>query len=387
MNSQASSGSPFQLQAECPNSQARAGALRTAHGEIHTPIFMPVGTQGSVKAMSPRLLKEVGAEIILGNSYHLYLRPGLETLREAGGLHRFMNWDRPILTDSGGYQVFSLRDLRTINPDGVEFRSHIDGSKHSFTSESVIAIQRYIGSDIMMCFDECTPYPCSREDAKRSMDMTLRWEERCLIAHRNQDYLYGFPQLLFAIGQGSIYQELRQECMKRLTEFDFDGFAIGGLAIGEPLEQLYDIVECSTAVMPRDKARYLMGVGTPQNILEAIDRGVDMFDCVMPTRNARNGTLFTTKGKINIKNASLKGNNDCIDPGLDNEASSQFSLGYLRHLFVANEILGLQLASMQNLAFYLWLVRTAREKILEGTFRSWKESFLAEFYPTPVKTL
>ncbi len=371
----------FDLVAECPNSSARAGVLHTDHGDILTPIFMPVGTQGAVKAIDHRSLLEVGAQIILGNSYHLYLRPGLELLKHFGGLHRFMNWTRPILTDSGGYQVFSLRDLRTLREDGVEFKSHIDGSKHFFSPEGVISIQRHIGSDIMMCFDECTPYPTSHADAEASMQTTLHWEQRCLQAHRRVDVMYGHRQLLFAIGQGSVYPDLRRSCMEELVAMDFDGYAIGGLAIGEPLDEMYDIVATSTDVMPKHKARYLMGVGTPQNILNAIELGVDMFDCVMPTRNARNGTVFTTTGKLNVKNAVLKDNTEAIDAGLDNYASANFSRGYLRHLFMTGEILGLQLATMQNLGFYLWLSRTAREKILDGSFRQWKQDFLARYYP------
>ncbi len=371
----------YQLIAECPNSAARAGVLHTSHGEVQTPIFMPVGTQGAVKAIDHRSLKEIGAQIILGNSYHLYLRPGKQMLKDFGGLHRFMNWDKPILTDSGGFQVFSLRDLRKITPDGVEFRSHIDGSKHFFSPEEVVSIQQHIGSDIMMCFDECTPYPATPEEAKASMQMTLKWEKRCLDTLRNSEPLYGYRQLLFAIGQGSVYDDLRRACMEELCALDFDGYAIGGLAIGEPLEEMYDIVACSTAVIPKHKARYLMGVGTPQNILNAIELGVDMFDCVMPTRNARNGTIFTTTGKINIRNSAMKESHAPIDDGLDNYASSNFSRAYLRHLFVAGEILGLQLATMQNLSFYLWLTRTAREKILQGSFRQWKQEFLAQYYP------
>ncbi len=370
----------YTLLANDPQCAARAGVLHTDHGDINTPIFMPVGTNGSVKAIDERSLKQLGSQIILGNSYHLYLRPGKKILRQFGGLHKFMSWDKPILTDSGGYQVFSLRDLRSITPDGVQFRSHIDGSKHFFSSEEVMDIQRHIGSDIMMCFDECTPYPATRKEAEDSMRMTLQWEARCLTALKNSEPLYGHRQLLFAIGQGSIYSDLRKQCLEELCAMDFDGYAIGGLAIGEPLDEMYDIVAASTAVIPQHKARYLMGVGTPQNILNAIELGVDMFDCVMPTRNARNGTLFTTTGKLNVR-ATLKESQDPIDAGLDNYASQNFSRGYLRHLFVAGEILGLQLATMQNLGFYLWLTRTAREKILEGTFRQWKRDYLEQFYP------
>lgn len=371
----------YTLIKEAEDCKARAGIVHTAHGDIQTPIFMPVGTQGAVKAITKRDLEDTGAQIILGNTYHLYMRPGIELLREFGGLHKFMTWEKPILTDSGGFQVFSLQELRKISEEGVEFRSHIDGSKHMFTSEQVINIQRHIGSDIMMVFDECTPYPCTHEEANTSMQRTLRWEARCLAAHKEQEYLYDYHQLLFAIGQGSIYNDLRQRCMEELCTMDFDGYAVGGLAIGEPLKEMYDIVDVSTEVMPKHKPRYLMGVGTPQNILRSIELGIDMFDCVMPTRNARNGTIYTTTGRVNIRNNVNKNSHDPIDAGLDNYVSKNFSLAYLRHLFVAHEVVALQMATMQNLSFYLWLVRTAREKILSGEFRQWSRSFLNEYYP------
>lgn len=371
----------FELISECPETQARTGVLHTDHGPVQTPIFMPVGTQGSVKAIDRRGLDEVGAQIILSNTYHLYLRPGSDVLSGFGGLHKFMGWNKPILTDSGGYQVFSLRDLRKITDDGVEFRSHIDGSKHFFTPESVIGMQRAIGSDIMMCFDECTPYPCTPAEAKASMLRTIEWEERCLEEHERHPYPYDFSQRLFAIGQGSIYPDLRRACLEELCSMPFDGYAIGGLAIGEPLAEMYDIVAVSTEVIPKTKARYLMGVGTPQNILNAIELGVDMFDCVMPTRNARNGTLFTTTGKVNIRNAAYKDDHEPLDAGIPLYASTEFSRGYVRHLFAVGEILGLQLATQQNLAFYLWLVTTARQKIQQGCFRQWKSEFLSTYYP------
>ena len=361
----------FSLECTDADGSARAGRLVTDHGEIPTPIFMPVGTQGAVKAMDHRSLRELNTPIILGNTYHLYLRPGTETLRAMGGLHRFSAWDRPILTDSGGFQVFSLRDLRTMSEDGVEFRSHIDGSKHIFTPESVVEIQRAIGSDIMMVLDECTAHPASYTEARQSMELTLRWAERSRVHHLATPFLYGHRQAQFGIGQGNVYRDLRQSCMSALVDMDFEGYAIGGLSVGEPAEDMYAMTQASTEVMPKDKPRYLMGVGTPENILRAIDLGVDMFDCVMPTRNARNGTLFTTSGRVNIKNARWKAADEPIDMLVGAESSQNYSMAYLRHLFHAGEILGLMLATIQNVALYMWLVRTAREKILEGTFRQW----------------
>ena len=362
---------PFRLDATCKETSARAGVVSTDHGEIPTPIFMPVGTQGALKAMSHRSLRELDVPIILANTYHLYLRPGVETLTAIGGLHRFSTWDRPILTDSGGFQVFSLRDLRTMSEEGVEFRSHIDGSKHLFTAENVVDTQRAIGSDIFMVLDECTSYPCEHEQARRSMDLTLRWAERSRKHHLKSPFLYGHRQFQFGIGQGSVYHDLRKSCMSSLVDIGFDGYAIGGLSVGEPAENMYDVVACSTEVMPAERARYLMGVGTPENILRCIGLGVDMFDCVMPTRNARNGTLFTTLGRVNIKNATWKQRDEPIDPNVGSESSRNYSLAYLRHLFNAGEIFGLMLATEQNVALYRWLVRTAREKILDGTFRQW----------------
>ncbi|MBK9246779.1 MAG: tRNA guanosine(34) transglycosylase Tgt [Ignavibacteria bacterium] len=369
----------FELIATDSDTKARAGVLQTDHGEIETPIFMPVGTQGTVKAIEQRELTEIGAQVILGNTYHLYLRPGEEVLGQFGGLHKFMNWDKPILTDSGGYQVFSLKELRKITENGVLFSSHLDGSKHTFTPERVIEIQRCIGSDIIMPLDECAPHPCTYEYAKNSMELTLRWAMRNKEAFDTSLPRYGHEQILFAIGQGSVYKDLRTECLARIVEMDFDGYAIGGLAVGEEAEIMYDIVNHSTEIMPKNKPRYLMGVGTPENIVTAIGLGVDMFDCVMPTRNARNGTLFTTKGKINIRNAKYKFNNELIDSEVNSYASQNFSLGYLRHLFMAKEILGLQLATQHNLAFYLWLVKTAREKILLGQYRQWARNFIDNY--------
>lgn len=367
----------FQKVATAQDSKARAGILTTDHGIIETPIFMPVGTQGAVKAIEHRELNENGVQIILGNTYHLYLRPGNEVLQSFGGLHKFNSWDKPILTDSGGYQVFSLKDLRKITEKGVEFRSHLDGSKHIFTPENVIETQRIIGSDIMMPLDECTPYPSTFEYAKKSADMTVRWAKRNKEAFDTTLPRYGHKQFLFGIGQGSIFPELRRECMSSLVEMDFDGYSIGGLAVGEEAELMYDMTDLSTDIIPEFKPRYLMGVGTPENILNAIERGVDMFDCVMPTRNARNATLFTTRGKINLRNAKYKFSTEPIDEVVQTYASN-FSLGYLRHLFIAQEILALQLATIHNIGFYLWLVKTARQKILEGTFRQWSRSLISD---------
>lgn len=367
----------FQKVATAQDSKARAGILTTDHGIIETPIFMPVGTQGAVKAIEHRELNENGVQIILGNTYHLYLRPGNEVLQSFGGLHKFNSWDKPILTDSGGYQVFSLKDLRKITEKGVEFRSHLDGSKHIFTPENVIETQRIIGSDIMMPLDECTPYPATFEYAKKSADMTVRWAKRNKEAFDTTLPRYGHKQFLFGIGQGSIFPELRRECMASLVEMDFDGYSIGGLAVGEEAELMYEMTDLSTDIIPEFKPRYLMGVGTPENILNAIERGVDMFDCVMPTRNARNATLFTTRGKINLRNAKYKFSTELIDEVVQTYASN-FSLGYLRHLFIAQEILALQLATIHNIGFYLWLVKTARQKILEGTFRQWSRALISD---------
>ncbi len=360
-------------------SKARLARLETAHGVVETPAFMPVGTQGSVKAVEPRALEELGYQMILSNTYHLYLRPGEAVLQKFQGLHRFMNWKGAILTDSGGFQIFSLQELRSISEDGVEFRSHIDGSKHFFTPEKVVDIQRSIGSDVMMVLDECPPYPSSYQQMEQVVQRTVRWARRCKEHWEQQQPRYSWEQLLFAIGQGGVYRPLRQRCLEALLEMDFPGYAIGGLAVGEPLEEMLQVVDWSTDWIPEQKPRYLMGVGTPVDIVEAIDRGVDLFDCVLPTRNARNGQLFTTWGKLNIRNAKFRGSAQPIDPGLSYYVSQEFTLGYLHHLFRAREILGLQLATLQNLAFYQWLIRTARQKIRENRFRQWKEAFVREW--------
>ena len=365
----------FTLQHTDATSSARAGRLHTAHGPIDTPVFMPVGTVGSVKAVQPReLLDDVDAPIILGNTYHLYLRPGTDLLQAAGGLHRFMQWPRPMLTDSGGYQVFSLSDLRDLSEEGVTFQSHIDGSAHSFTPESVVDIQRAIGSDIMMVLDECPPGDASEAYARKSNELTLRWAARARAHFDATAPLYGYEQALFGIVQGVVYPEIRRESAKRLVDLDFPGYAIGGLSVGEPAAQMYAMVEVVNEILPADKPRYLMGVGTPANLIENIARGVDMFDCVMPTRNARNGTLFTTQGRMNILNARWTEDLSPIDPGLDGYASQRFSKAYLRHLFKANEILALQLATLQNLALYRWVMREARAAIQEDRFAAWRRT-------------
>ncbi|WP_374163361.1 tRNA guanosine(34) transglycosylase Tgt [Arcticibacter sp. MXS-1] len=363
----------FRLEATDRLSKARAGEITTDHGVIKTPIFMPVGTAGSVKAVHQRELKEdIKAQIILGNTYHLYLRPGLNTLEQAGGLHRFNGWDRPILTDSGGYQVYSLTEVRKIKEEGVTFRSHIDGSKHLFTPEGVMDIQRTIGADIMMAFDECTPYPCEYSYARKSMEMTHRWLKRCCDRFDSTEPKYGYSQTLFPIVQGSVYKDLRTKSAEVIASFGREGNAIGGLSVGEPAEEMYAMTELVCGILPGDRPRYLMGVGTPANILENIALGVDMFDCVMPTRNARNGMLFTRNGIINIRNEKWKNDFSAIDPESDLFVDQQYTKAYLRHLVNAKEILGAQIASIHNLHFYLWLVTEAREKIMTGEFYEWK---------------
>lgn len=367
----------FDVVANDPGSKARAGLLETAHGKIETPIFMPVGTAGTVKAVHQReLINDIKAQIILGNTYHLYLRPGLDLIKKAGGLHKFNGWDRPILTDSGGYQVYSLADARKINEEGVKFQSHIDGSKHLFTPEHVMDIQRIIGADIVMAFDECTPYPCEYEYAKNSMNMTHRWLKRCCDYFDATSPEYSYEQNLFPIVQGSTYKDLRTESAETIASFERSGNAIGGLSVGEPAEEMYEMTELVCNILPKEKPRYLMGVGTPENILECIALGVDMFDCVMPTRNGRNGMLFTTEGIINVRNEKWKDDLSCIDSGLENEISTFYSKAYLRHLIISKEMLGPQIASIHNLAFYLWLVKEAREKITAGTFNSWKRTMV-----------
>jgi queuine tRNA-ribosyltransferase len=369
----------FDLVAHDPQSKARAGVLTTDHGTIQTPIFMPVGTVGTVKAVHQREVKEdVQAQIILGNTYHLYLRPGLDTLQKAGGLHKFNGWDRPILTDSGGYQVYSLSNTRKIKEEGVKFRSHIDGSQHLFTPEGVMDIQRVIGADIIMAFDECTPWPCEYEYARKSLDMTHRWLKRCIQRIDETEPLYGYEQQLFPIVQGSTFKDLRVKSAEFVAAQGRAGNAIGGLSVGEPAELMYEMTEICCDILPRDKPRYLMGVGTPANILENIALGVDMFDCVLPTRNARNGMLFTTQGIINIKNKKWEQDFSPIDEQLGGYASTFYSKSYLRHLFHAGEYLGGMVASVHNLTFYLWLVRAAREQILAGTFREWKERMVKQ---------
>ncbi len=363
----------FTLETTCKNTSARTGTIRTAHGEIPTPIFMPVGTAGSVKAVHRRELEQdVNAKIILGNTYHLYLRPGLEILKQAGGLHGLAGWKRPILTDSGGYQVYSLSGTRKIKEEGVTFKSHIDGSKHTFSPERAIEIQIVIGGDIIMAFDECTPWPAEYSYAKASMEMTHRWLKRCQSYFAETEGHYGYEQFLFPIVQGSTYKDLRKESAQFIAEAGGPGNAIGGLSVGEPAEFMYEMTALVCEILPQEKPRYLMGVGTPANILESIALGVDMFDCVMPTRNGRNGMLFTTQGIINIKNEKWKNDFSCIDPGLEGYVSQEYTKGYLRHLFIAGEYLALQIASLQNLSFYLWLVTEARKKINEGSFASWK---------------
>lgn len=367
----------FKLLAKDKDSEARCGILTTGHGEIHTPIFMPVGTVGTVKAVHARELKQdIQAEIILGNTYHLYLRPGTEVLQAAGGLHKFNAWDRPILTDSGGFQVFSLTDNRKITEEGVIFRSHIDGSKHMFTPEKVMDIQRKIGADIIMAFDECPPGNSDYRYAKNSLELTQRWLERCVARLGSTEPLYGYEQNLFPIVQGCVYKDLRERAAEHAVALDRAGYAIGGLAVGEPTERMYAMIEVVNRILPQNKPRYLMGVGTPENILEGIARGVDMFDCVMPTRNGRNGMLFTTEGVINIKNQKWERDFTPIDPAELCYVDREYSKAYLRHLIKADEILGLQICSVHNLAFYLWLVKEARQHIMAGDFMAWKTSVL-----------
>lgn len=364
----------FDLVATDAQSQARAGTIRTDHGVIETPIFMPVGTVASVKGVHQRELKEeINPDIILGNTYHLYLRPQTEILERAGGLHKFMNWDRNILTDSGGYQVYSLSANRKIKEEGVKFKSHIDGSYHFFTPENVMEIQRTIGADIIMAFDECTPYPCDYRYAQRSMHMTHRWLDRCISHLDKVPVKYGYEQTFFPIVQGSTYKDLRQQSAEYIANAGAEGNAIGGLSVGEPAEEMYAMTEIVTAILPKDKPRYLMGVGTPINILENIALGIDMFDCVMPTRNARNGMLFTANGTINIKNKKWEADFSPIDEMAHTFVDVEYTKAYLRHLFAANEYLGKQIATIHNLGFYMWLVREARQHIIAGDFRPWKE--------------
>ena len=369
----------FELLKTDEHTKARAGKITTSHGVIETPIFMPVGTVGSVKGVHQRELKnDINADIILGNTYHLYLRPQTSILEKAGGLHKFINWDRNILTDSGGYQVYSLAANRKIKEEGVKFKSHIDGSFHFFSPEKVMEIERSIGADIMMAFDECTPYPCEYSYAKRSMHLTHRWLDRCITHLEKVPPKYGYHQSLFPIVQGSVYKDLRTQSAEYIASKNADGNAIGGLSVGEPVEQMYEMTELVCDILPKDKPRYLMGVGTPINILENIALGVDMMDCVMPTRNARNGMLFTAKGIINIKNKKWEDDFSPIDPDGHTYVDTYYTKAYLRHLFAANEFLGKQIASIHNLGFYLWLVREARRQIIAGTFLQWKTKMVAD---------
>ncbi|MCA0364841.1 MAG: tRNA guanosine(34) transglycosylase Tgt [Bacteroidetes bacterium] len=364
----------FEINKKDDKTKARAGKITTDHGEILTPIFMPVGTAGTVKGVHTReLLDDVEAQIILGNTYHLYLRPGLDIMEKAGGLHKFNGWPKPILTDSGGYQVFSLKEIRKITEEGVQFNSHIDGSKHLFTPEYVMDIQRIIGADIIMAFDECPPYPCEYSYAKKSMHLTHRWLSRCINRLEATEPKYGHHQSLFPIVQGSVFKDLRKESAQFIADQNQDGNAIGGLSVGEPAEDMYEMLEIVNDILPEEKPRYLMGVGTPENILEGIALGTDMFDCVMPTRNARNGWLFTTQGIINIRNKKWEDDFSPIDENLGGYASTFYSKAYLKHLLKCQELLGAQIASIHNLRFYLWLVEEARKHILEGDFAEWKK--------------
>jgi len=369
----------FEIQHSDPDSNARAGIITTDHGVIETPIFMPVGTVASVKAVHFHELKEdIKAQIILGNTYHLFMRPGIDTLERAGGLHKFNGWDRPILTDSGGYQVFSMSANRKLKEEGATFRSHIDGSKHLFTPENVVDIQRTIGADIIMAFDECTPGTADYQYAKKSMELTHRWLARGLTHFDNTQPKYGYSQTYFPIVQGCVYPDLRRESAKFIASQDREGNAIGGLAVGEPIDKMYEMIEIVNEILPKDKPRYLMGVGTPQNILEGIERGIDMFDCVMPTRNGRNGMLFTSQGIINMRNEKWKNDFSQLDEYGTSYVDSAYSKAYLRHLFISKELLAMQIASIHNLAFYLWLVGEARKHIKEGDFTSWKKGMVEQ---------
>ena len=369
----------FKIEKADPVSNARAGIITTAHGEIATPIFMPVGTAGSVKAVHRHeLVRDINAQIILGNTYHLFLRPGLETLRAAGGLHGFAGWERPMLTDSGGFQVFSLAENRKIKEEGCTFQSHIDGSRHLFTPERVMDIERVIGADMMMAFDVCAPGESDYRHAREAMELTHRWLDRCLKHFNETEPLYGYEQALLPIVQGCKYADLRRKSAEFVASKEAEANAIGGLAVGEPTETMYEMIEVVNAILPKDKPRYLMGVGTPANLLEGIERGVDMFDCVMPTRNGRNGLLFTKHGTINVKNSKWATCFEPIDPESTAESDRSYTLAYLHHLIKAEEILGLQICSIHNLAFYMWLVRTAREHIVEGDYTQWKARVLPD---------
>lgn len=362
----------FKLEKTATSTKARLGTLTTDHGKIETPIFMPVGTLGTVKAVKQdELIDKIKAQIILGNTYHLYLRPGCDIIEDAGGLHSFINWDRPILTDSGGYQIFSLSDNRELTEEGAKFKSHLDGSKHMFTPENIVDIQRTLGSDIIMVLDECPPYPSSYEYAKESMELTHRWEKRGREAFLDTEPKYGHQQAQFGIVQGGTYEDLRIESSKFVTDLDFEGIAIGGLSVGEPTELMYEMTDLNTDYLPEEKPRYLMGVGKPENLLHAIARGVDMFDCVLPTRNARNGQIFTRNGYINIRNAKWKSHQKPLDPDFPTDLCQKYKMSYIHHLFRNNELLGLELASLHNLTFYLWLMDEVKQRIANNTFHTW----------------
>ncbi len=367
----------FTLKQKDSKSNARAGVVETDHGKIETPIFMPVGTSGSVKGVHQHELEnDTKAQIILGNTYHLYLRPGLETIKNAGGLHKFIGWEKPLLTDSGGYQVYSLSNNRKITEKGVEFQSHIDGSKHFFTPEYAIDVQRTIGADIIMAFDECTPYPCEYDYAKSSMHLTHRWLKRCCERFKITQEKYNYKQSLFPIVQGSVYKDLRKQSAEQIIEFEQDGYAIGGLSVGEPHHLMYEMTDIVTNILPEDKPRYLMGVGTPSNLLENIALGIDMFDCVMPSRNARNGMLFTSEGTINIRNQKWKNDFSAIDGNGTSYVDNKYSKAYLRHLFSNNELLAKQIATLHNIRFYLWLMEESRKHIKSGDFTKWKNQMV-----------
>lgn len=370
----------YTLESTCSSTKARLGRLETDHGTIHTPIFMPVGTLATVKAVSQKqLVEQIKAQIILGNTYHLYLRPGNNIMAKAGGLHQFMNWDRPILTDSGGYQIFSLSDNRKLDEEGAQFKSHIDGSKHLFTPENVVETQRVLGSDIMMLLDECPPYPSTYEYARNSMELTHRWAKRGRKHFLETQPHYGHRQFQFGIVQGGTYKDLRIESSKFMADMDFEGIAIGGLSVGEPIPIMYELTDLNTDYLPKNKARYLMGVGTPANLLEGVARGIDMFDCVMPTRNARNGMIFTRHGKVNLRNSKWKDHHNVLDEDFPSDICSTYTMAYVHHLFKNDEIFGLNLASLHNLTFYLWLMEQVRKHIKNDTFSEW--------YPGMVKQL
>lgn len=373
----------FQIEHSSSDNQARAGVLNTAHGSIQTPIFMPVGTQGAVKAISPQDLKEIGAQIILGNTYHLYLRPGAEIVRQTGGIQKFNSWHKPVLTDSGGFQIFSLNDLNKITKDGFEFRSHLDGSKHFFSPEKVVEIQKDLGSDIMMVLDECVSYPAEFSYARKSVKLTLDWAQRSLEAFHQEPPRHDFSQALFAIVQGSTYPELRRECAKALIDMEFPGYAIGGLSVGEPKETMFEMTQVATELLPYDKPRYLMGVGKPEDILNGIELGIDMFDCIMPTRNGRNGQAFTARGPLNIKNERHKTAFEPLDESCSCYVCRTFSRAYLRHLYLAKELLILKLLSYHNLYFYLELVQQARNAIAHNEFSTFKTDFINQYSSQP----